>query len=112
MIKISNLKKSYGNKEVLKNINLEIKEGDFVGLVGKNGSGKSTIINILSMVKTQDSGKISYSFDEKEIYKNMGIQFQEADFDKRMKVKELAGLWKEIYKVKDDYYNELISEIE
>lgn len=112
MIKISNLKKSYGNKEVLKNINLEIKEGDFVGLVGKNGSGKSTIINILSMVKTQDSGKISYSFDEKEIYKNMGIQFQEADFDKRMKVKELAGLWKEIYKVKDDYYNELIRLLE
>ena len=42
----------------------------------------------------------------------MGIQFQEADFDKRMKVKELAGLWKEIYKVKDDYYNELIRLLE
>lgn len=69
MIKIENITKSYGEKEnrqnVLKNISLEIKDGDFVVILGASGSGKSTFLNVISGLEHPDGGRISY--DEKEI---------------------------------------------
>ena len=47
LLKISNLSKSFGENTVLKDINLEIKEGEIVGLVGENGAGKSTLMKII-----------------------------------------------------------------
>jgi ABC-type sugar transport system ATPase subunit len=47
MLKIRNLSKKYGNIEVLKAVNIDIKQGEIHGLVGANGSGKSTLLNIL-----------------------------------------------------------------
>jgi simple sugar transport system ATP-binding protein len=47
MLKLCNISKRYGNIEVLKKINLEIKPGEIHGLVGENGAGKSTLLNIL-----------------------------------------------------------------
>ncbi|MCR8969125.1 ATP-binding cassette domain-containing protein [Facklamia sp. 7083-14-GEN3] len=48
MIKIQNLNKSYGKRHVLKDINLEIQPGEITGLIGINGTGKSTLINCLA----------------------------------------------------------------
>jgi ABC-2 type transport system ATP-binding protein len=47
IIEIKNLSHSYGTKQIYKNLNLNIKEGSIFGLLGKNGVGKSTLINIL-----------------------------------------------------------------
>ncbi len=69
MIKIENIVKSYGEKEnkqtILKNISLEIKDGDLVVILGASGSGKSTLLNVVSGLERPDSGKISYG--EKEL---------------------------------------------
>ena len=46
-IKISNLSFSYGNKEILKNINFSIKKNKLIGIYGTNGSGKSTLLDII-----------------------------------------------------------------
>ena len=48
MIKIKNLNKYFGDKHVLKDINLEIKEGEVISLIGPSGSGKSTLIRCIS----------------------------------------------------------------
>lgn len=48
MIQVRELVKQYGNKKVLDQVSLEIKEGEVVGLLGKNGAGKSTIMNIIT----------------------------------------------------------------
>lgn len=60
MIKIENLKKSYdiGNTklQVLKGINLDIKAGEFVSIMGSSGSGKSTLLNIIGILDEKDSG--------------------------------------------------------
>ena len=58
MLEIKNIKKSFGNKEVLKDVSFSVGEGEIVCLLGNNGAGKTTIINcILRMIKA-DSGTI------------------------------------------------------
>lgn len=57
LLEIKNLSKSFGENTVLKDINLEIKEGEIVGLVGENGAGKSTLMKIIfGMPVIQETG--------------------------------------------------------
>ncbi len=69
MIKLKGIQKSYqlcGEKTVaLDNIDLDIKEGEFVSIVGKSGSGKSTILNIMSMLDDWDKGE--YILDGEDV---------------------------------------------
>ena len=58
ILTIKKLNKSYGETKVLKNINLKIKPGKIVGLLGKNGTGKSTLIKLINDLLTPDSGEI------------------------------------------------------
>ena len=58
MIKIENLNKYFGEKHVLKNINLEIKDGQVIGLIGPSGSGKSTLIRCMNYLEEPSSGSV------------------------------------------------------
>lgn len=58
LLKIENLSKSFDDKKVLKNINLTINKGKIVGLLGKNGMGKTTLIKLINDLLTPDEGKI------------------------------------------------------
>src|SRR5690625_5863904 len=69
MIKIRDLNKSYkmgaNSLHVLKGINLDVKEGEFVAIMGASGSGKSTLLNIIGMLDNHDSGL--YELDDVRI---------------------------------------------
>lgn len=69
MIRLENITKSFqnGKTTVLKGINLEIKQGEFVSIVGQSGSGKSTLMNILGCLDTPSGGK--YFLQNKDISK-------------------------------------------
>jgi polar amino acid transport system ATP-binding protein len=58
MIKVVDLKKKFGNLEVLKNINLEIKKSEVVVIIGPSGSGKSTILRCLNRLEPASDGSI------------------------------------------------------
>ena len=58
MIKIENLNKYFGDKHVLKNINLEIEDGEVVSLIGPSGSGKSTLIRCINYLEEPHSGEV------------------------------------------------------
>jgi len=60
IIEINNLEKSYekGNIKALNGINLEIKEGEFVSIIGPSGSGKSTLLNMIGALDIADTGTI------------------------------------------------------
>lgn len=59
MIKVTGLKKNFKNLEVLKDINLEVKAGEVVVILGPSGSGKSTFLRCLNYLEKPDSGEIS-----------------------------------------------------
>lgn len=59
VVSLKDISFSYENKSVLKNVNLEIKKGSFLGLVGPNGGGKTTLIQLILGLLTPDKGEIS-----------------------------------------------------
>ena len=69
MLKLENINKNFnlGKVQVLNDINLEIKKGEFVAIIGQSGSGKSTLMNIIGCLDMQSSGK--YYIDDKDISK-------------------------------------------
>ena len=97
MIQIENLKKSYGNKHILKGVNLSIKKGSCTALVGRNGSGKTTLVDLICKSAKANHGQVRYGFEENNIFDHIGVQIQDAQFDKRLKVKDIIHLWKSIY---------------
>ncbi|HEO4727665.1 TPA: ABC transporter ATP-binding protein [Streptococcus agalactiae] len=58
MIEIKNMNKSFGDKVIFKDFNLEIKDQEFVVLSGKSGSGKTTLLNIIGGIEKVDSGEV------------------------------------------------------
>ncbi|MBC6002896.1 ABC transporter ATP-binding protein [Paeniclostridium sp. NSJ-45] len=74
-VKIVNLTKSFNNIEILKNINIDINQGEFVTLLGKSGCGKSTTLKLIAGLVNPDSGDIL--FDEKSVL-NTKTQNREA----------------------------------
>ena len=57
-LKINDINKNFGNTEVLKGINLDIDDGDFLVLLGPSGCGKSTLLNTIAGLEKSDSGEI------------------------------------------------------
>lgn len=53
-----NVSKNFGNQVVLRNLNLVIKKGEFVSIVGPSGSGKTTVLNIMGLLDSFDSGEV------------------------------------------------------
>ena len=60
MIYLQNLHKQFGSKIILKNINFHLRPGERVGLVGENGTGKTTLFRIMMNTESSDSGKIVF----------------------------------------------------
>ena len=57
-LKVSNMTKNFGNTQVLKQINLEVSDGEFIVLLGPSGCGKSTLLNIIAGLESEDEGDI------------------------------------------------------
>ena len=62
-LQIENLSKSYGDRTLFGDITFGVNEGDKIGLIAKNGTGKSTLLNIISGKESPDNGKITFRND-------------------------------------------------
>ncbi len=58
MFELRNIKKSYGNNVIFDGINIKVETGEIVGLIGKSGTGKTTLIKIASLLENVDSGEL------------------------------------------------------
>ena len=111
MISIKDLKKRFGDNEVLKDIDIEIQDGEVVSLIGSSGSGKSTLLRCINLLETPTSGEIyidgvnilDKSVDLNELRQNVGMVFQQFNLFPNMSVIENIKLApKKIRKMSDE----------
>ena len=98
-------KKGSGSIEAIKNLNLEVKEGEIFGLLGPNGAGKSTFINILggSVIKTDGEVNVwGFNLDKnpRQVRASIGIVPQEVSLDPFFSPRKLLELQAGLYGVK------------
>jgi polar amino acid transport system ATP-binding protein len=60
LLEVKNVKKSFGELEVLKDISMSVGEGEVVSILGPSGSGKSTFLRCISMLETIDGGTMTF----------------------------------------------------
>lgn len=107
MIKLENVSKAYGSKQVLSDINLEIEKGDFIAIIGMNGSGKTTLVNLIVGTILPTAGAITTDLD----LSNFGLQIQDVVFNPYMKVKDYVNLQRDLYKIEDSVLTEMVEMI-
>ena len=96
MIQLKNIQKSFGKNEVLKDINLNIKKGEIVAILGPSGSGKSTLLRCINLLEQPNGGEIIYNSenilnkkcDINKVRQNIGMVFQNFNLFPNMTVLE------------------------
>ena len=118
VLSVKNLNKIFDkNIHALKNLNLEVNEGEIFGLLGPNGAGKSTFINILAGLTTKSSGDVNvwgFNLDKnpRQVRASLGIVPQEVNVDPFFTPKKLLELQAGLYGVKKkDRITETILEL-
>ena len=117
-IKVINLKKSYGTKEAVKNINFEIQENQIIGLLGPNGSGKTTTIGMILGLLKPSSGEVlinGLKLEENQIEILHKINFISPyiELPKKLTVKQNLIVYGKLYSVKkiNDKIDYLVSKL-
>lgn len=119
-VDVTNLHKSYGKKKVLNGINFRARKGEIIGVIGKNGAGKSTFLEILMTIKEFDSGEVVVLDQNlknisdtklKKLKENISAVLQPTQFYKKLKIKELLQLFNAYYGNKANL-EEIIDEFE
>ena len=95
VIQIKNLKKSFGPREVLKDINFDVHKGEVVCIIGSSGSGKSTLLRCINLLETPTAGAIYYNGDNilssgntHQYCSKVGMVFQQFNLFNNMNVLE------------------------
>ena len=93
MLEVKNLKKNFGNKKVLKGINLKVDNGEIIGIIGPSGCGKSTLLRSINFLEKPTSGTITFLNElidsDKEITflrRKVGMVFQQFNLFDNMSV--------------------------
>ena len=105
-IKVINLKKTYGTKEAVKNISFEIKENEIIGLLGPNGSGKTTTIGMILGLLKPTSGEVlinGLKIEDNPIKILQKINFISPyiELPKKLTVKQNLIVYGKLYSVKN-----------
>ena len=99
LLEINNLNKSFDNKEILKDINLSIQSGKIIGLLGKNGVGKTTLIKLINDLLTPTSGEILIKGQKIGVETKKVISYlpERTYLNKQMKVSDVISYFEDFY---------------
>ncbi|MDG3132793.1 amino acid ABC transporter ATP-binding protein [Streptococcus suis] len=98
ILEINNLKKSYGQNQVLKDISVTVKKGEVISIIGSSGSGKSTLLRSINLLETPTEGQILYhgqdvlakGYDLNLYREKLGMVFQSFNLFNNLNVLENA----------------------
>ncbi|MCK5107128.1 MAG: ABC transporter ATP-binding protein [Nanoarchaeota archaeon] len=107
IVKLENISKNFGKKQILKDINLEIQKGEIYGIIGMSGSGKSTLLSLMADLLKPDKGRISYQIEPNQFWdlsehsnkikKLFGYSFQSPSFHSMLTVQENVEHFSTLY---------------
>lgn len=109
-IEVKNLNKSYGNRVVVKNLNLTVKKGEVFGLLGPNGAGKSTTIDCILGLKLFENGSVQVlgmdpTKERKQLFERVGVQLQSSSYQGNIRVGEVCEEIAALYQSPADYHD-------
>ena len=92
MIKLENISKDFGTFSALRNVNLEVRDGEFLALLGPSGSGKTTLLRIIAGLEFPDAGQVTFDGEDvtglRVADRHVGFVFQHYALFKHMTVAE------------------------
>lgn len=99
LLEIKNLYKNYGEKQVLNNITLTVPRGKIIGLLGKNGTGKTTLIKLINGLLTPTEGEMIFEGEKIGPQSKLNIAYlpERTYLDKSMTINETLKFFKEFY---------------
>ncbi|MBX9138392.1 MULTISPECIES: methionine ABC transporter ATP-binding protein [unclassified Clostridium] len=120
MIKMQNVKKNFGKTEVLKDISLNINEGEIYGLIGHSGAGKSTLLRCINALEDYNDGSVEVMGKEvkdlsekgkRELRKELGMIFQGFNLLNRKNVFKNVSLPLEVWGYDKAFINKRVNEL-
>lgn len=99
LLELKGLNKSFGKKEVLKDVSLNVTSGKIIGLLGKNGMGKTTVIKLINDLLTPSSGEVLINGEKPGIESKKSIAYlpERTYLDKEMTVTQVLKYFSEFY---------------
>ncbi len=112
MLELKNISKSYGSTKVLEDMNLKLEDNKVYGLLGRNGVGKTTLLNIIASQIRSDSGDLLLNgeivFENPKAIENIAIMKESGFGVDDVKVKKIFNSAKILYKHWDEEYKEFL----
>ena len=107
-IQVKNLTKSFSGRKVINDLSFEVNKGEVFALLGHNGAGKSTTIDLILGLKSLDEGNATIlGMDavkhRKKIFEKVGVQLQHTEYQNMMTVEEACMEYASLYKKPSDY---------
>lgn len=121
ILSLSNVSKSYGNFTVLKDIDLDIKKGEFVAILGPNGAGKTTLVKIMSTLSSPSEGSVeingySVSDDPASVRAMIGLISHETHLYNELTAEENLRFFGKMYGINsgdlEDRIDDLLKQVE
>ena len=108
IIQVNNLTKSFGSKKAVDGLSFEVHRGEVFGLLGHNGAGKSTTIDLMLGLKTPDEGtarifSMDASKQRKQVFERVGVQLQTTNYQNAITVEEACIEYASLYSNPADY---------
>ena len=107
-IQVKNLTKSFSGRKVINELSFEVNKGEVFALLGHNGAGKSTTIDLILGLKCPDEGNATIlGMDavkhRKKVFEKVGVQLQHTEYQNMMTVEEACIEYASLYKKPSDY---------